>query len=174
MACFQVQTSVSPERIFPPARLQRGGIDTVFGGDLVEDRSQRTQAGPTMWTRHPADRRASSGGTGGRILVAADVDLDRIHRQAERLRHDDVDDRSVPGAQILGSGERLHRAIGINLDGAGTVAGTSAPGVQAHTETPLPPAVIPLPAGLPLPFPVHQAGGNLHLSGIDLCRSATG
>ena len=174
-ASFQVQTTLSPATDLAAFRSERIGIDFVLLGDEIEDLPEGIQCGPAVGAADAAHGRAPAGRTGARILARADVDLHHFQRNAEGLGEHDGDDRPRARADVLAAGGGFHRAVGIDLHGAGSGMSPAAPGVQSHAEAAFhAPFALAFPVGMPVLLPVDELGRDFHLGLIDVRLAGSG
>ncbi len=117
--------------------------------------------------------RAAPGRTAERIRGVADVDLDRLEIEPERLSQHESADGPRAGAKILRPAIRLDSAIGMDSKLARRRVRHASPLMNGHPETLDDRAVTgAFPVRVPHSFPVHQFGRDPHLIGIELGRLA--
>src|SRR5262249_6741860 len=135
---------------------------------LREDLVQCIERRATRRSADASDRRAAAGASRDRIPAVTYADLHRVHRQAERVSHDDVQRGSRPGSKILRSHLQLYRAVRLNRQVTVACVTLTAPGVNRKAEPSLDRPRTLIASRVPILLPPDQVGGGLQLVAVDL------
>ena len=114
------------------------------------------------------DGAAAAGSTVRRILVVANLKINRLDGKAKSIGCDGKDRGARPGADVLRSHFDLDRAIGMDRQVAVAVVPASTPGVQRQTKPLLHRTCSFVSAGMPARLPLHELVGYIHLFGVNL------
>ncbi len=137
-------------------------VDTVLLSDLVIDLPESIECCPANRTADAADRNRTARRVCRRVFVTADVNLDRVQRQTQRLGQHHRNDGSGSGSQVLAAKHHLGRAIGMNPNAARRPPGSTTPAVHRDADSALDGAVaFALSGFVILVLPLHQLGSAI-------------